>query len=271
MKGHGVLDERLDGSVREARRASPGDEAEADNLRCPHLRLRRRRRFQHAQLTRQDAPVARGGGAGRGVSLGDARDDGHQTRRRFVFPSPPRRVVRGEHAGGIRADRADGGSADRDDGGAPASRASERGEQSRRTPPRVVVVRGVREHRHEVGFGGDERRVFRVVRVATHDDGAELALARVQERVQVARVARSRGQLDHGDGKSAAAMRVPRVEADAECVKDRVLATDAQRARPAALGARDRRGERSDVRGEDHGAGTAGRRRLHRPPPRMPA
>ena len=270
MKGHGVLDERLDGSVREARRASPGDEAEADHLRCRDLRLRRRRRFQVAQLTRQAAPVARGGGAGRGGGLGDARNDGHQ-RRRFVYQSPPRRVVR-VCAGGIRTDRADGGSTDRDDRGAPASRARERGEQSRRTPPRVVVVvRGVREHRHEVGFGGDERRVFRVVRVATHDDGAELALARVQERVQVARVARSRGQLDHGDGKSAAAMRVPRVEADAECVKNRVLATDAQRARPAALGARDRRGERSDVRGEDHGAGTAGRRRLHRPPPRMPA
>ena len=247
------------------------------------------------ELTRQAAPVARGGGGGALRSLGrrrgrDARDDGHEKRRCFFFASPARARVfyvvlrrslalrlKGVGAAGPRADRADRGSADRDDRGAAASRARERGEQSRRTPPRVVVVvGGARADRHEVGFGGDERRVVRVVGVARHDAsgvaaaaGAELARARGQERVHLARVF-SGGQVDHGDGQSAAAKGMPRLQADPKSAEDRVFAPGGERARPAALGPRDRHGERSDVRGEDHGAGTTGRRRLHRPPPRRP-
>ena len=307
LEAHRVLDERLHRTVREARRAPPGNETEADHFvffivynfagACHVTNAVSVREAE--ELTRQAAPVARGGGGGALRSLGrrrgrDARDDGREKRRRSFFAASRRaRVVyvilrrslalrlSGVGAAGPRADRADRGSADRDDRGAPTSRARERGEQSRRTPPRVVVVVGgvgvAREDRHEVGFAGDERAyVVRVVGVPRHDAsgvaaaaGAELARARGQERVHLARVF-SGGQVDHGDGQSAAAKGMPRLQADPKSAEDRVFAPGGERARPAALGPRDRRGERSDVRGEDHGAGTTGRRRLHRPPPRRP-
>ena len=141
------------------------------------------------ELTRQAAPVARGGGGGALRSLGrrrgrDARDDGHEKRRCFFFASRRARVfyvvlrrslalrLKGVGAAGPGAARI----AARPTAtiAAPPLRARERGEQS--SGHRRASWCGRRGADHpQVGFGGDERRVVRVVGVAYDASGVAAA------------------------------------------------------------------------------------------------